>query len=87
MSCSLPVICSDTNGTACYVEEGVTGCQFRDCDGADLERKLDLMFSDQNRMKEMGAAGYRAVVEKYDFDHYYESVMAMRQRILEEKLY
>lgn len=78
MSYSLPVICSDTNGTACYVEDGVTGYQFRDCDQADLQRKLDAMLSDRERMKAMGAAGYRAVVEKYSFERYYDTVMQIR---------
>lgn len=67
MSYSLPVICSDTNGTACYVEDGVTGFRFRDCDEADMLYKLDDMLSDRERMLSMGAAGYRAVVDKYNF--------------------
>lgn len=87
MSYSLPVICSDTNGTACYVEDGVTGYQFRDCDQEDLERKLEKMLSDREQMKKMGAAGYQAVVEKYNFDNYFDAVMQMRGRIVEERLY
>lgn len=78
MSYSLPVICSDTNGTACYVEDGVTGYQFKDCDQADLLKKLDEMLSDKKRIKEMGAAGYRALVEKYNFDRYYEAIMQIK---------
>lgn len=84
MSYSLPVICSDTNGTACYVEDGVTGYRFRDCDQADLEEKLERMLSHRERMKRMGAAGYQAVVEKYNFENYFDTVMRMRGRILEE---
>lgn len=87
MSYSLPVIVSDTNGTACYVEEGVTGLWFKDCDEEDLFRKLDDMLSDRARMLQMGAAGYRAVAEKYNFETYYETVMGMRERILQEHLY
>lgn len=87
MSYSLPVIVSNTNGTACYVEEGVTGLWFQDCDEEDLLQKLDEMLSDRVHMCEMGAAGYRAVVEKYNFETYYETVMAMREKILQEHLY
>lgn len=83
MSYSLPVICSDTNGTACYVEDGVTGYLFRDCDREDLERKLEEMLSDTERMKAMGAAGYRALVENYNYENYFEAVMEMRNRILQ----
>lgn len=79
MSYSLPVIVSDTNGTACYVEDGTTGFWFRDCDEADLLEKLDAMLSDRQRMLSMGAAGYRAVVEKYNFENYFDTVMGMRE--------
>lgn len=83
MSYSLPVIISDTNGTACYVEDGVTGFWFQDCDEEDLLRKVDDMLGDRTRMLAMGAAGYRAVVEKYNFRQYYESVTGMVERLHE----
>ena len=82
MSYSLPVIVSDTNGTACYVEDGVTGFWFKDCDGDDFKDKLDRMLSDRERMKEMGAAGYRALLEKYNYECYFETIMGMRDQIL-----
>lgn len=87
MSYSLPVICSDTNGTACYVEDGVTGYLFRDCDGTDLQEKLDRLLTDRTRIREMGAAGYRALADKYNFDNYFNTVMQMRDRIMREHLY
>ncbi len=82
MSYSLPVIVSDTNGAACYVEDGVTGLWFRDCDEVDFQDKLDYMLSDRERMKEMGAAGYQALSEKYNYETYFETIMEMRDRIL-----
>ncbi len=85
MSYSLPVICSDSNGTACYVEDGVTGYLFQDCEQEDLREKLDQMLSDREHMKKMGAAGYLALEEKYNFDRYYETVMGMREKILQEQ--
>lgn len=87
MSYSLPVICSDTNGTACYVEDGVTGFQFRDCYEADMFSKLNDMLSDRERMLSMGAAGYRAVVDKYNFKNYFDTIMGMREKILRENLH
>lgn len=86
MSYSLPVICSDTNGTACYVEDGVTGYLFRDCDQEELEDKLFAMVSDREKMKCMGEAGYQAVVNKYNFKRYFETIMDMREKILREQL-
>lgn len=82
MSYSLPVICSDTNGTACYVEDGVTGYQFKDCDREDLQAKLDKMLSDRERMMRMGAAGYQALTEKYNFDRYFETIMQIRDKVI-----
>lgn len=80
MSYSLPVICSDANGTACYVEDGVTGYLFKDCDRESLQEKLAEMLSDRERMKIMGAAGYRALSEKYNYEQYYEKILEiMRQ--------
>lgn len=82
MSYSLPVIVSDTNGTACYVEDGVTGFWFRDCDGDDFRDRLACMLSDRERMQEMGAAGYRALSEKYNYKCYFETIMGMRDQIV-----
>lgn len=83
MSYSLPVICSELNGTASYVEEGVTGYQFKDCDREDLKRKLAMMLSDRERMKEMGAAGYQALIEKYNYENYYRTIMQMRDKLIQ----
>lgn len=85
MSFSLPAICSDANGAACYVEDGITGYRFRDCDMGDLERKLDKLLSDKDRLLAMGAAGYRAVVEKYGFKRYYDGIMEILEKIEKDK--
>lgn len=81
MSFSLPVICSDKNGTACYVEDGVTGYLFRDCNQEDLEKKLDMLLSDKEKLLAMGAAGYKAVVEQYGFARYYDGIMEIWKKI------
>ena len=83
MSYSLPVICSDKNGTACYVEDGVTGYLFKDCSQEDLQDKLGSLLADREKIREMGASGYQSLVEKYNFDHYYNAVMLMRDKILQ----
>lgn len=80
MSFSIPVICSDKNGTASYVENGVTGYQFRDCDKEDLEQKLDALLADKEKLLEMGAAGYRSVIEKYGFQRYFDGIMKIMEK-------
>ncbi len=87
MSYSLPVICSDTNGTACYVEDGVTGYQFRDCDQEDLLKKTDRMLADRTRICKMGAAGYKALEEKYNFRIYYESIIGILEKMRDARLF
>ncbi len=87
MSYSLPVICSDKNGTACYVEDDVTGYLFQDCDQADLEEKLSAMLADREKLRRMGEAGYQALIEKYNFKRYYDTIMGMRDKILRERLF
>ena len=87
MSYSLPVICSDANGTACYVEDGITGYLFKDCNQTDLQKKLDKLLSDREGICKMGAAGYFALAEKYNYDNYFNTVMQMREKILQEHLF
>ncbi len=77
MSCSLPVICSDTNGSACYVENGVNGWLFTDNDGADLRDKIESLVSDRNILLEMGRSSYTLVREKYQFENYYQKITDM----------
>ncbi len=74
MGFAVPVICSDTNGSACYVKEGKWGYLFRDCDRDDLKRKLSLLTGERDRIVQMGAAAYRAVSENYLFKNYYEGI-------------
>ena len=64
------------------MEDGITGYQFKDCDQEDLQKKLNLMLSDRERMMQMGAAGYRALTEKYNFDRYFETIMQIRDKVI-----
>jgi len=74
MSCSVPVICSDTNGTACYVKNGVNGYLFRDMDEKDLKEKIEWMISDKEKLRQMGANSYKEVIENYQFVNYYKGI-------------
>ena len=79
MSYSLPVIVSDTNGTACYVENGENGYLFRDKDIADLEAKITDMLRDLDRLKQMGARSYELVQAKYVFSNYMDKLKKLSQ--------
>ncbi len=77
MSFSVPVIISDKNGAACYVEDGKCGYLFRDCDREDLKEKVKKMLSDREKIKKMGSESYRQICERYTFQNYYQAVMKM----------
>lgn len=79
MSFSIPVIISDKNGASCYVENGVNGYWFRDCDREDLKEKIKWMLSDKKTLKKMGRESYRLICEKYTFQNYYQAIMNMLQ--------
>jgi glycosyltransferase involved in cell wall biosynthesis len=74
MACAEPVICSDTNGTACYVENGKNGYTFKNCNENDLKNKIMLIIKDKNIIIEMGRNAYKDVCVKYTFRNYYDSI-------------
>lgn len=78
MSCSLPVICSDTNGSACYVESGINGRLFRDGDREDLRDAIEMLVRDRDLLLRMGRESFRLTRKKYGFDSYYRAVMKCR---------
>lgn len=83
MSYSLPAIVSDTNGTACYIEDGQNGFRFRDKDKADLKAKITAVIADKDRLLQMGSCSYRLVCEKYSFDNYQNQIKQLAARAAE----
>lgn len=81
MSVSLPVICSDTNGTSCYIEEGINGYLFRDNDYDDFKNKIQLLLCDRGRIKDMGKESYKLVKEKYSFESYKRNLLEIQKKI------
>lgn len=78
MSCSLPVICSDTNGSACYIKAGVNGYLFKDDDRNDLKVKIGYLLKNKKQISIMGQAGYSMVKNQYNFENYYKAIMAIK---------
>lgn len=77
MSCSLPVICSDTNGSACYVKHGINGYLFQDDSADDLREKAGCLIAHPELILRMGHAGYQMVKEQYSFANYYNAVRSL----------
>lgn len=75
MSCSLPVICSDTNGAACQIEEGINGYLFRDESLESLTEKIESAVQDRKRLLQMGQAAYEMVCLDYSFEAYQKNIV------------
>lgn len=81
MAFSTPVICSDQNGSACYVKHGVTGYLFRDNDRIALKEALQNALEDREGLQQMGKMGYNEIKEHCSFQEYYRGIQKCLQRI------
>ena len=77
MAHSLPVICSDTNGTACYIQPGRNGFVFRSGDARHLAACIAEAVQDRDRLKQLGAGSYRQVLEEHPPDQYVNALVDM----------
>ena len=84
MAYAIPVICSDTNGTACYVENGRNGFQFKDNNAADLKEKVEDILRDRQRLLQMGKESYLDIMYKYSFKQYKEALERIMQQMHDE---
>ncbi len=79
MSHSLPVICSDSNGTQCYIRPGENGYIFRTDDLDDLVKCMERIISDRDRLKQMGARSYELVLTEHSPARYVEKMVAIAE--------
>ena len=70
MAHSLPVICSDGNGTECYVRPGENGYVFASDDVKGLMEAMERVMEDQERLKAMGRRSYELVVSEHAPERY-----------------
>ena len=75
MSHSLPVICSDSNGTMCYIRHGENGFVFCDDDADDLERCLERILTDRKRLTQMGCRSHELVVSEHSPERYVNTLV------------
>ena len=77
MSHSLPVICSDSNGTQCYIRPGENGYVFRTDDSDNLVECMETIISDRSRLKEMGARSYELVVSEHSPERFLQALLSI----------
>ncbi len=80
MSFGLPVICSDENGTRCYIVEGENGSVFHSGDQMDLERAIRLVASNRTQLLRMGDKSQELVREYYTPEKTYKQLMDLVSR-------
>ena len=77
MAHSLPVICSDSNGTECYIRPGENGFVFRTDDEAELEVCLERIIEDRETLVGMGARSYELVVDEHAPQAYVDALLSI----------
>jgi len=75
MAHSLPVICSDTDGSSCYVEYGVNGYIAIEKQRESLTEALIKVYENIAQIPAMGAASYDIIANKCCFNSYFDSII------------
>lgn len=81
MSYSMPIILSDTNGSACQIKYGVNGYTFEDGNATDLERVLQVVLSDKSNIIRMGEQSYSLVKNEYSFNEYKKHIVDLMSKL------
>ena len=79
MSHSLPAICSDSNGTRCYIRPGENGYVFRSDDLDHLVECMERVIGDRDRIIEMGARSHELVVSEHSPERYVQSLVSIAE--------
>lgn len=80
MAFSVPAICSDTNGTSCYIKEGINGYHFKDNSKEDLYQAILKCISEPDRLKKMGENSFREIEKECKFDLYYGKIIQCMEK-------
>ena len=75
MSHSLPVICSDGNGTQCYVRPGENGYVFEAGNVDGLTAAMERIMKDREGLKAMGRRSYELVLSEHAPKRYVERLL------------
>jgi glycosyltransferase involved in cell wall biosynthesis len=75
MSKKLAVICSDDNGTATYIEEGVNGYVFKHKNLESLVEKIEKCIKDRNVLMEMGQKSFEIASKHHSPQVFYDKFM------------
>ncbi|NPA69086.1 MAG: glycosyltransferase, partial [Chlorobi bacterium] len=71
---ALPVICSDENGTSCYIENGINGCVFKAGNENDLYQKIKLCITDTEKLRKMSEAALNSAKKNHNPEIFAETI-------------
>ncbi len=71
----LPVICSDDNGTKCYIEEGKNGYIFEAKNMNDLKEKIKLLISEKETLREMQKNALYSAKENHNPEDFADKIL------------
>ena len=80
MACTLPIVCSDSNGTKCYIHHGVSGFIFQTDDLDDLTDCMDRILRNRKKLMEMGKRSYELTVSEHTPKKYVDTITAIAAR-------
>ena len=75
MANALPIICSDQNGTQCYIEKGKNGYVFKAKDANDLYEKIKNCISDTETLKKMQQNAVKIHKNKYQPKYFLQNII------------
>jgi glycosyltransferase involved in cell wall biosynthesis len=81
-ACECPVIGMDTGGIGEVVKDGETGFLLSDRNGASMAEKIELLAQDPEMRREMGKAGRKMVLQKFNKDTYVKKIIDSYETIL-----
>ena len=85
MAHSVPAIVSETNGTACYIQEGYNGFLFHDNDLEDLLIKIEKVIKNKEILLEMGTNAYNRIKDCYSFETYKNNIEKLYKECIRER--
>jgi len=81
MANGLPVICSNENGTSCYIENGDNGFIFEAKKEDDLRNKLESLIYDKEKLKQMHKKALALAIKKHGLKNYSTEIIKIATKI------
>jgi len=82
MALGKPVVGTNVGGTPEQIEEGVTGFLVEPNDATSLTAAIRQLLADSDLRRRMGAAGRRLYLDRFEFEHFYETILQLYHDVI-----